>query len=57
MPEEDNRPTAADDIDHDRIMVDQEYRRKVMARLNASEPRKAQPDRGSGTGENIRSER
>lgn len=56
MSEENSRPKAADDIDHDRILVDQEYRREVMARLNAPEPREAPPDGGRGAGEKVRSE-
>lgn len=56
MSEENSRPKAADDIDHDRILVDQEYRREVMARLNALEPREASPDDGRGAGEKVRSE-
>lgn len=56
MSEENSRPKAADDIDHDRILVDQEYRREVMARLNALEPREASPDDGRETGEKVRSE-
>ncbi len=57
MSEENNRPMADDEIDYDRILVDQEYRRKIMARLNAAEPREAPPDDGRGAGEKVRSQR
>jgi hypothetical protein len=51
LSKENNRPEAGDDIDYERILIDQEYRREVMARLNATKLRETTLDDGSTAGE------